>query len=88
MNAYLLDSTGTVLISETEEGSPETINPCTGQEKLLGVMNMSNDLTLDDNTNGLEMTFIVTNAMSVMVEDDALVVDSSAFSVTFETFQF
>ena len=86
MNAYLLDSTGTVLVSDTEEGSPETINPCTGQEKLLGVMNMSSDLTLDDNTNGLEMTFVVTNAMSVMVEDDALVFDSNAFSVTFETF--
>ena len=35
---------------------------------------------------GLEMTFIVTNAMSVMVEGDALVFDSNAFSVTFETF--
>ena len=86
MNAYLLDSTGTVLVSDTEEGSPEIINPCTGQEKLLGVMNMSKDLKISRTTKGLKMTFIVTNAMSVMVEDDALVFDSNAFSVTFRTF--
>ena len=86
MNAYLLDSTGTLLVSDTEKGSNETINPCTGQEKLLGVMNMANDLTIGDTTKGLEMTFVVTNAMSVMVENDALVFDSNAFSVTFETF--
>ena len=86
MSAYLLDSTGTILVSDTEEGDSDTVAPCTGQEKLLGVMDMSNDLTISDATNGLEMTFTVTNAMSVMIENGALVFDSNAFSVTFETF--
>ncbi len=89
ISAYLLDSTGTMLVSD----SSDTGAPCTGMEKLLGVMNMSSDLTISDTTSGLEMTFIVTNnGMSVMangVEGEPpseIIMDSGPFSVTFETF--
>ena len=78
-----------MLVSDTEEGSYDTINPCTGHEKLLGVMNMANNLTISDTTKGLKMTFIVTNnGMSVMGANNgtSMKFDSGPFSVTFETF--
>ena len=63
--------------------------------KLLGVMNMSSDLTISDTTKGLKMTFVVTdNGMSVVTNGaegqppTELIMDSGPFSVTFETFQF
>ena len=86
ISAYLLDSTGTILVSDS---TTNTGAPCTGMEKLLGVMNMSNDLTISDTTNGLKMTFVVTdNGMSVMTNEGAtqLIINSGPFSVTFETF--
>ena len=62
-------------------------------EKLLGVMNMSSDLTIDESTNGLKMTFVVTNnGMSVMTGEGEggppteIIMDSGPFSVSFETF--
>ena len=62
-------------------------------EKLLGVMNMSSDLTISDTTSGLKMTFIVTNnGMSVMTGEGEggppteIIMDSGPFSVSFETF--
>ena len=89
ISAYLLDSTGTMLVSD----SADTGAPCTGMEKLLGVMNMSSDLTISDTTSGLEMTFVVTNnGMSVMANGaegeppSEIIMDSGPFSVTFETF--
>ena len=89
ISAYLLDSTGTMLVSD----SADTGAPCTGMEKLLGVMNMTSDLTISDTTSGLKMTFIVTNnGMSVMANGaegeppSELIMDSGPFSVTFETF--
>jgi len=89
ISAYLLDTTGTMLVSD----SSETGTPCTGQEYLLGVMNMSSDLTIADTTSGLTMTFLVTNnGMSVMAKNredgppTELIMDSGPFSVTFETF--
>ena len=89
ISAYLLDSTGTMLVSD----SADTGAPCTGMEKLLGVMNMSSDLTISDTTSGLEMTFIVTNnGMSVITNGgegqppSEIILDSGPFSVTFETF--
>ena len=89
ISAYLLDSTGTILVSD----STETGVPCSGMEKLLGVMNMSNNLTISDTTNGLKMTFVVTdNGMSVMTNSGEvfppteLIMSSGPFSVTFETF--
>ena len=90
ISAYLLDSTGTMLVSDS---TTNTGAPCTGMEKLLGVMNMSNDLTISDTTNGLKMTFVVTdNGMSVMTNSGdvfpptELIMSSGPFSVTFETF--
>ena len=90
ISAYLLDSTGTMLVSDS---TTNTGAPCTGMEKLLGVMNMSNDLTISDTTNGLKMTFVVTNnGMSVMTNSGEvfppteIIMDSGPFSVTFETF--
>ena len=89
ISAYLLDTTGTMLVSDTSE----TGTPCTGQVYLLGVMNMSSDLTISDATKGLKMTFLVTNnGMSVMAKNNPgsppteLIMDSGPFSVTFETF--
>ena len=89
ISAYLLDSTGTMLVSDSED----TGAPCTGMVKLLGVMNMSSDLTISDTTKGLKMSFIVTNnGMSVMANGaegeppSQLIMDSGPFSVTFETF--
>ena len=89
ISAYLLDSTGTMLVSD----SADTGAPCTGMEKLLGVMNMSSDLTIADTTKGLKMTFIVTNnGMSVITNGgegtppSEIIMDSGPFSVTFETF--
>ena len=90
ISAYLLDTSGTMLVSDSTEG---TGSPCTGQEYLLGVMNMSSDLTISETTKGLEMTFLVTNnGMSVMAKNNPgsppteLIMDSGPFSVTFETF--
>tara|TARA_B100000242_G_scaffold202968_1_gene147091 strand:+ start:101 stop:1069 length:969 start_codon:yes stop_codon:yes gene_type:complete len=89
ISAYLLDTTGTMLVSDTTE----TGTPCTGQEYLLGVMNMSSDLIISDTTSGLKMTFLVTNnGMSVITKNDPsgppteIIMDSGPFSVTFDTF--
>ena len=90
ISAYLLDSTGTMLVSDS---TTNTGAACTGMEKLLGVMNMSSNLTISDTTSGLEMTFIVTNnGMSVManggdgVPPSEIIMDSGPFSVSFDTF--
>ena len=89
ISAYLLDTTGTILVSD----SSETGSPCTGQKYLLGVMNMAEKLTISETTKGLKMTFLVTNnGMSVMAKNREegppieLTMDSGPFSVTFETF--
>ena len=89
ISAYLLDSTGTILVSD----STNTGVPCSGMEKLLGVMNMSSDLTISSATKGLKMTFVVTdNGMSVITNGEAgsppteIILDSGPFSVTFDTF--
>ena len=47
---------------------------------------MTNDITIDDNTNGLKMTFGVTNAMAVVLDNLRMEFQSQAFNVTFETF--
>ena len=90
ISAYLLDASGTMLVSDP---TTDTGSPCTGQEYLLGVMNMSSDLTISDTTAGLKMTFLVTNnGMSVMAKNSEsgppteIIMDSGPFSVTFETF--
>jgi len=83
ISAYLINSSGILLDSDS------TITECSGQEKLLGVMKMSSDLTISDATAGLKMTFTVTNnGMSVVTnrEGTDIFVDSGPFSVKFETF--
>ena len=83
ISAYLINSSGILLDSDS------TITECSGQEKLLGVMKMSSDLTISDATAGLKMTFTVTNnGMSVVTNSAGtdIFVDSGPFSVKFETF--
>ena len=66
-----------------------SIAKCAGQEKLLGVMNMSSDLTISETTKGLKMTFVVTNnGMSVVTNSSStdIFMDSGPFSVSFDTF--
>ena len=89
ISAYLLNSTGTILVSD----SNDTGVPCSGMKKLLGVMNMSKDLTISRTTKGLKMTFVVTdNGMSVITNGGEgappteIIMDSGPFSVSFETF--
>jgi len=89
ISGYLLDSNG-IMQTNTPE---KTGAPCAGTEKLLGVMNMANNLTISDTTKGLKMTFIVSsNGMSVSTNSNEawppteLNMSSGPFSVTFETF--
>ena len=83
ISAYLIDSGGVMLKND------DTLSECLGQEKLLGVMNMSSDLSISDSTSGLKMTFAVrNNGMSVVTNRAGtdIFVDSGPFSVKFETF--
>ena len=90
ISAYLLDSTGTMLVSDSTEN---TGAPCTGMVKLLGVMNMSKNLKISRTTKGLKMTFVVSdNGMSVFTNGGEgqppteILMDSGPFSVSFDTF--
>ena len=83
ISAYLLNSAGIML--ENDSSLPK----CTGQVKLLGVMNMTTSLPITESTTGLKMTFVVTNnGMSVVTNRDGteIYVDSGPFSVSFDTF--
>ena len=83
ISAYLVNSSGILLDNDS------SLSECSGQEKLLGVMKMSSDLTISDATAGLKMTFTVTNnGMSVVTNRTGtdIFLDSGPFSVKFETF--
>ena len=83
ISAYLLNSSGTMLENDS------SLSKCSGQEKLLGVMNMSTDLNITERTKGLKMTFTVTNnGMSVLANRTGtdIYMDSGPFSVVFDTF--
>ena len=85
IDAYLLDSAGKIIVNNS------SLEECSGQEKLLGVMNMDNAVNITPATNGLKMTFKVeNNGMSVTCNESgpctSLVFDSGPFSVVFETF--
>ena len=83
ISAYLLNSSGTMLVNNEE------LSKCSGQVKLLGVMEMSSALSITENTKGLKMTFVVTNnGMSVVSNRTGteIYVDSGPFSVSFDTF--
>ena len=82
ISAYLLNSSGTILENNS------SLSKCSGQVKLLGVMNMSSDLSITESTKGLEMTFLVrNNGMSVVTNSAGteIYVDSGPFSVSFDT---
>ena len=83
ISAYLINSSGIMLENDS------SLSECSGQEKLLGVMKMSSDLTISDATKGLKMTFVVTNnGMSVVTNSSStdIFMDSGPFSVSFDTF--
>ncbi len=85
IDAYLLDSAGKIIVNNS------SLEECSGQEKLLGVMNMDSAVNITPATNGLKMTFkVANNGMSVTCNDSgpctSLVFDSGPFSVVFETF--
>ena len=85
IDAYLLDSAGKIIVNNS------SLEECSGQEKLLGVMNMDSAVNITPATNGLKMTFKVeNNGMSVTCNESgpctSLVFDSGPFSVVFETF--
>ena len=91
MSGYLLNSTGKIIDGDlnTESNGAEG---CINAKKLLGVVAMTNDITIDDDTNGLKMTFTVTNGMNATLDGNGGATDgqiefiSMAFGVTFETF--
>ena len=85
IDAYLLDSAGRIIVNNS------SLEECSGQEKLLGLMNMDSKVNITPATNGLKMTFEVeNNGMSVTCNESgpctSLVFDSGPFSVVFETF--
>ena len=85
IDAYLLDSAGKIIVNNS------SLEECSGQEKLLGVMNMDSAVNITPATKGLKMTFkVANNGMSVTCNDSgpctSLVFDSGPFSVVFETF--
>ena len=93
MSGYFLDNTGKIIRSYNLATGLKTGCADTA-EKILGVVTMANDLTIDEDTNGLKMTFGVTNAMNATLDGDngtytgngQIEFISQAFSVTFETF--
>jgi len=83
IDAYFLDSSGILMDSNA------SLSECSGQEKVVGVMNMTSDVEITSSTKGLKMTFVVTNngtSISYTRGDDELEFDSGPFSVTFETY--
>jgi len=92
MSGYLLENTGKIIDASLATES-DGIKGCHNAKKLLGVVTMTNEITIDDNTNGLKMTFGVSDAMNATLESDITNANygeiefiSKAFSVTFETF--
>ena len=88
MSGYILNNTGTIIESEIipEKEDSDRIFPCPSAEKILGVVGISNDLTISDATKGLKTTFGVADAMNVMVENGKLVIAPNGFKVNFEAF--
>ena len=101
MSAYILDDTGKIInaplptLPTTDASVSDGTRGCYKAEKLLGVVTMTNEITIDDNTNGVKMTFGVSDAMNATLYTNVANTDenygkmyfiSKAFSVTFETF--
>ena len=84
ISAYLLDSSGVIITDNS------SISTCSGVDKLLGVMNMTNSVNITSATKGLKATFVVTdNGTSVMYDsgNNWIEFDSGPFSVSFETIE-
>ena len=82
--AYLLDSSGVIIANDSG------VTTCSGVDRLLGVMNMSNSVNITANTTGLKATFVVTNNGASVIYDSTnneIEFDSGPFSVSFEVIE-
>ena len=98
MSAYILDDTEKIINAptpSTDSSVSDGTSGCHKAKKLLGVVTMTNEITIDDNTNGVKMTYGVSDAMNATLYTNVANTDenygkmyfiSKAFSVTFETF--
>ena len=82
IRAYLLDSSDNLIADN------DTITECNDVKKLLGIMQLDDDVNITRNTTSLQATFTVTNNGTTVIYDDGadgILFDSGPFSVTFET---
>ena len=84
IRAYLLDSSDQLIADDDSLASCETL----GVTKLLGIMQLDDDVNITASTSSLTATFKVeNNGTTIMYDDgsDGITFDSGPFSVSFET---
>ena len=84
ISAYLLNSSGTIIPNDSG------VNICPGVDKLLGVMRMTNSVSITPKTKALKATFVVTNNGASVILDNSnnwIEFDSGPFSVSFEVIE-
>ena len=82
IRAYLLDSSDKLIADDS------TATSCSGVTKLLGIMQLDDDVNITSSTTSVKTTFKVTNNGTTIIYDDSadgILFDSGPFSVTFET---
>ena len=82
IRAYLLDSSDNLIADD------DSVSECSGVSKLLGVMELTDDVKITASTTSLKATFTVTNNGTTIIYDDGtdgIIFDSGPFSVAFET---
>ena len=82
IRAYLLDSSDNLIADDSSATS------CSGVTKLLGVMELTDDVNITASTSSLKATFTVTNNGTTIMygnSADNILFDSGPFSVSFET---
>ena len=82
IRAYLLDSSDKLIADDSSATS------CSGVTKLLGIMQLDDDVNITSSTKSIKTTFKVTNNGTTVIYDDSadgILFDSGPFSVTFET---
>ena len=82
IRAYLLDSSDKLIADDP------TATSCSGVTKLLGIMQLDDDVNITSSTTSVKTTFKVTNNGTTVIYDnssDGILFDSGPFSVTFET---
>tara|TARA_B100001057_G_scaffold245663_1_gene245994 strand:+ start:669 stop:1622 length:954 start_codon:yes stop_codon:yes gene_type:complete len=82
IRAYLLDSSDKLIADDSSATS------CSGVTKLLGIMQLDDDVNITSSTTSVKTTFKVTNNGTTIIYDDSadgILFDSGPFSVTFET---